>query len=154
MKRIALVLSMALALCSGTLNVQAGGHGCHGGGCHSCWGFGIGVGVGFSFGGCCSYPACGYAYAPAYTYVGPSCVPQPAMASTAASSSAAVAQVVQPSYLAAQPLATPGHGTWVPDPKPYSYIPGRPEPTTATDKSAAVTVARVATGPTVYVVTP
>ncbi|HWX21242.1 MAG TPA: hypothetical protein VN578_15185 [Candidatus Binatia bacterium] len=129
MKKLSVILTVALTLCTGSVSVRA--HGCWGGrGCWPFWSFGIGLGVGTAVG--CSwaaprYPAYGYAYVyppAAYTYVPPAAAyPAPASAYVQQPLSApppmtALASVWVPS--------TPGVGRWVPDPNPYRYQPAGP----------------------------
>ncbi|HWW02912.1 MAG TPA: hypothetical protein VNZ64_24645 [Candidatus Acidoferrum sp.] len=122
MKRIALVASMALTLCAGTLSAEA--HGCWRGGCFwPFWSFGLGWGLGAAY----SYPAYRYSYPyPAYSYY----YPPPVYAYNPPVSYAPPAPPATPAQPAARELepqvwvpSSPGPGKWVPDPEPYRYVP-------------------------------
>jgi hypothetical protein len=112
MKTTCLVLSVALALCTGTLNARANGGSC--GGCFF-WpfmAFGLGLALASS-----SSQASTVTYYP--VYVPP---PVPVYPSQAPPQ----AEIMHPSA----PVATswipssPGAGKWVPDAQPYHYTPG------------------------------
>jgi hypothetical protein len=111
MKTIGLVLSVALTLCTGTLNARA-----HGGGCGGCFfwpfmAFGLGLALASSSQAhtVSYYPVCvppaGPAYAPQAPAAEPASAPAPVTASWVPS--------------------TPGSGKWVLDSQPYSYVPAR-----------------------------
>lgn len=135
MKRLSLILAVALTLGTGSMNVRA--HGCGGwggwhGGCG--WGgcgwwplatFGIGLGVGTAVGYASAprYPAYSYSYVyPAYAYAPPSSayvVPVGSYARQPVNT-----PVVAPApQVAVWVPSTPGAGKWVPDRNPYSYTP-------------------------------
>jgi hypothetical protein len=111
MRKIGLVLSVALTLCTGTLNARA-----HGGGCGGCffWPF-MAFGLGLALAS--SSQANTVSYYPLYVSPpGPVYAPQTPPAEPA-SPSAPVATSWVPS--------TPGSGKWVLDSQPYSYLPAR-----------------------------
>ncbi len=111
MRTIGLVLSVALTLCTGTLNARANGGGC--GGCFF-WPF-MAFGLGLALAS--SSQAHTVSYYPVYVSPpGPVYVPQ-TPAAEPANPPAPVATSWVPS--------TPGSGKWVLDPQPYSCLPAR-----------------------------
>jgi hypothetical protein len=130
MKTIGLVLSIALTLCTGTLNARAHGGGC-GGGCFF-WpflAFGLGLAVASSSQSSSASPV--YVYVPSGpVYASPAPVAAPAVLPEPAASSWVP--------------SSPGTGKWVPDPQPYSYTPAAP--TAAKVKSTAVSITNSPSG--------
>jgi hypothetical protein len=111
MKSIGIVLSVALTLCSGTLNARANGGGC--GGCFF-WpfmAFGLGLALASS-----SSQASTVNYYP--VYVAPPVPVYPPHAPQA--------EIMQPPALAATSWipSSSGAGHWVPEAQPYRYVPG------------------------------
>jgi len=142
MKKMSLVAGVVLALCAGTVN--AGAHGCWGGGFWPFWTFGLGWGLGAAFSypayrTTYVYPAYSYYYPPAvstYSYSPPASQPQEAPAPDQPAPSEPEPQVWVPS--------SPGPGTWVPERQPYRYVPtaahaATPPAQTATPQTVTLT---------------
>ena len=127
MKTIGLVLSVALTLCTGTLNARA-----HGGSCGECffWPF-MAFGLGLALAS--SSHASTVTYYPVYALPpGPVYSPQ-----------APSAEFMQPPapVVTSWIPSTPGAGKWVPDAQPYRYAPGTAtitRPASASAKTVAV----------------
>ena len=118
MRKIMLVLTTTLGLCTGGVNVQA-----HGGYCGPYFWpfipFGIGLGIGYSI------AACDYrARYPVYVYPQPTYYSYPSATYSQSAATVAVAPAAPESPVWVP--STPGTGQWVPDPHPYNYTPAPP----------------------------
>ncbi|HEY5911708.1 MAG TPA: hypothetical protein VJA21_13995 [Verrucomicrobiae bacterium] len=147
MKVLTVTLSLAAGLSLNALaarHVSFGFHGHHGGyWCGDAFvpGLALGIGLGalatYPWGGrdYYYYPAYGYGYYyPSYAYAYPP--PANAAPSTPAANPTPANEAPQPAPAPETPPwvpSSPGSGTWVPDPEPYSFTPGQP----ATPKSSA-----------------
>jgi hypothetical protein len=159
MKRISLLLGIALTLSSGTANLRAGGCG----GCGGCafWPFAL-FGAGVAIASAASaHSSPTYVYAPPpYPYYYPYSYPQspaPSSQQPAQDPSGSTAPAMSSLEQAARWVpSSPGAGHWVPDPTPYVYEPVAQSKLVATSAQPAtqlVTVNRSAGQVPVYTVT-
>ena len=154
MKRTAIILGIALTLCSGTGNLRAHG------GCYGFWPFWplvLGAGIAIASVASAHNSAPTYVYAaPAYPYG----YTQPLYShntSSAQTPAAANAPVAPPSNeISSWVPSSPGTGHWVRDPTPYRYDPGvrdNPSIVAAEPTAPIVTVNRSVGNVPVYTVT-
>lgn len=160
-KRLALLFGLVFSLAGPTAGygyhgyAYYGGHGCGG------WSFVPGLALGLGFGtlwssyACRDYPSYSYSYyypSPSYVYSQPSTTPP----STTAPGSSAQVEASQPAQSPEpQPWvpSTPGAGSWVPDPQPYSYSPTQntpPKPANSRVPSQATAITTSAGGVPVF----
>jgi hypothetical protein len=155
MKRISLILGIALTLSSSTANLRAGGCG----GCCAFWPFALALGAGVAIASAASAHS-----SPTYVYVPP---PYPygypqshAPASQQPAQNPPVSSAPAMSYVelgAHWVPSSPGAGHWVPDPTPYVYEPvaqSKLVATSARPTTQLVTVNQLPGQVRVYTVTP
>jgi len=157
MKRVALIVGIALTLSGGTGNLRAHG------GCYGFWPFWpLAVGAGIAIASIASahsqaspvyvYEPPGYPYANGYAPAHPAPGSTPAPQSSVSGNPPAESSAAD---LTAWVPSSPGPGHWVPDPQPYSYDPAHGRNSTVAPvvpASQTNTVARSVGGVPVYTV--